>query len=233
MFVFILVGILVVGTPTLVAGFGDIIFDPANFTKNVQQVVNLLQQLDRAAEQIRRQQLMLARLRVSVADALALAGQSLSVRLSESPAGPVESQYPIGFPPASPAWLETKRNEWNASQRRQVLHERDLAQHVHDQMLPTAHRVAALVEASNGVHAERGKPPGQVAVAQAHEELLTLYSGEVDKLLAIRTLRAERRDSVRARRQSETAYQQARRQDLMIDWNVTVPLRPNAVQSPF
>lgn len=232
-FVFILVGVLVAGTPTLVAGFSDIIFDPANFSKNVQQIANLLQQLDRTAEQIRRQQLMLAHLRVSVADALALAGESLHVRLSASPAGPIESQYPISFPPALPAWLETKRIEWNASQRGQVLHERDLMQYVHDQMLPTAVRVSAIIEASNGVRSERGNPPGQVAVAQAHEELLTSYSGEVDKLLAIRALRAERRDNIRARQQSEAAYQQARRHDLMIDWKPAMPLRPKAVQSPF
>lgn len=231
--VVVLLALFVAGTPTLVAGFGDIIFDPANFAKNVQQVVNLLRQIDKAAEQIRQQQLMLALLRASVADALALAGQTLQVRLNESAGGSIESRYPIGFPKAAPAWLDTMRPTWMESQRQQLLHERDLSQHMHDQMAPTADRLTTIIEASNGVHAERGKLPGQVASAQAHNELLALYSGEVDKLLAVRALRARRHAEARAHQQSETAYRNARRNDLLIDWNPIEQVQPQGVRSPF
>lgn len=68
--VFFVVGLLVTATPTIVAGFGDIIFDPANFAKNVQQVVALLRQIEQASEQIRQHRLMLEHLRASVAEAL-------------------------------------------------------------------------------------------------------------------------------------------------------------------
>jgi len=231
--VFLLVGLLVTGTPTFVAGFGDIIFDPANFAKNVQQVLALLRQIDQAGEQIRQQRLMLAHLRASVADTLALAGQSLHVLLNENPGGSIDTQYAISFPQTTPAWLDTKRVEWNESQRRQLLHERDVTQHIQDEMLPTEHRLATLVEASNGVNAADGKPPGQVAVAQAHEELLALYSGEVDKLLAIRALWAGRHGERLAHQQAEAAYQQARRNDLMTDWNPVDAQQPKPVRNPF
>jgi len=231
--VFLVVGLLVTTTPTMVAGFGDIIFDPANFAKNVQQVVALLRQIERAGEQIRQHRLMLAHLRASVAEALAYAGQSLHVRLSEDPVGSIEPQYPISFPTTTPAWLDVKRPQWNALQRQQMLHEREVVQHVHDEMLPTQNRVAVLIEASNGVNAAHGKSPGQVAVAQAHEELLALYSGEVDKLLAIRALRAKRHADRHAERQSEAAYQQARRRDLMIDWIADSTEQPTPARNPF
>jgi conjugal transfer/entry exclusion protein len=232
-FVFLIVGLLVTGTPTLVAGFGDIIFDPTNFAKNVQQVVALLRQIQQAGEQIRQQRLMLAHVQASVSDALALAGQSLHGRLTEGTAGSIEPQYPIDFPTTTPGWLDVKRTEWNALQRQQLLHERNVVQHVHDQMLPTQTRLAVLIEASNGVDAAHGKPPGQVAVAQAHEELLALYSGEVDKLLAIRALRASRHADRQAHHQSEEAYHQARRHDLMSDWTTDSTEQPRPVSNPF
>ncbi|MCO6439398.1 MAG: hypothetical protein J5J06_20095 [Phycisphaerae bacterium] len=231
--VFLVVGSLVTATPTMVVGFGDIIFDPANFAKNVQQVVALLRQIEQASEQIRQHRLMLAHLRASVAEALTLAGQTFHDHLSEGAGGSIEPRYPIGFPTTTPAWLDVKRPEWNALQRQQLLHERDVVQHVHDQMQPTQNRVAVIVEASNGIGAPSGKPPGQVAVAQAHEELLALYSGEVDKLLAIRSLRAMRHADRLAQRQSEAAYQQARRRDLMIDWIADSAEQPKPVRSPF
>jgi len=225
--------LMLIGTSTAIAGFGDIIFDPANFTKNVQQVVALLRQIEHAGEQIRQHRLMLAHLQASVAEALALAGESFHVRLSEDAGGSIEPRYPIGFPTTTPAWLDVKRPEWNAVQRQQLLHERDVVQQVHDQMQPTQNRLAVLIDASNGVNAAPGKPPGQVAVAQAHEELLALYSGEIDKLLAIRSLRARRHADRLAERQSEAAYQQARRRDLMIDWITGSAEQPKPVHSPF
>jgi len=229
--------------PTLVAGIGEIIFDPANFAKNVQQVVALLQQVARASEQIRQQGQMLAHLPASVADALALAGHSLNGQLSVSfpdPSidagnigGQIESRYPINFPNAEPAWLETTRPGWMREQRQQLLHERDLAQHVHDQMTPTADRLRTIVEASNGVDATRWELPGQVAVAQAHEELLAICSGEADKILAVRTARGKRHAEARAHAQSESAYRAARRSDLMIDWNLIGQTPPEAIRNPF
>lgn len=231
--VFLVVGLLVTATPTMVAGFGDIIFDPANFAKNVQQVVALLRQIEQAGEQIRQHRLMLAHLRASVAQALAQSGESFHISLAEGAGGSIEPQYPIDFPTTTPAWLDVKRSEWNTLQRQQLLHERDVLLHVHDQMQPTQNRVAWVIEASNGIGAPHGKPPGQVAVAQAHEELLALYSGEVDKLLAIRALRARRHADRLAQRQSEAAYQQARRRDLMIDWIPDSAEQPKPVRNPF
>lgn len=229
--------------PTLVAGFGYIIFDPSNFAKNVHQAIALLQQIARASEQIRQQLLMLAHLPDSIADALTQAAQALDIQLTASfdgagldagsVAGQLESQYPITFPEPVPGWLDTQRHDWTQQEREQLIRERDLAQHVQDQMAPTAQRLTKLVEASNGVNVDRLHAPGVVAVAQAHQELLGLCSGEMDKLIAVRAARARRHVDARAHSQSELAYIRSRRDYLMIDWNGAEQSKPRAVRNPF
>ena len=238
----LVLALLVGGTPLLFAGF-EIVFDPGNFLENVRQLTALLQQIERATEQIRLQQQMLAHLPDSVADALALANQTLDTQLNESFAnlkidavsvgGQLKSQYPIDFPKALPAWLETMRPAWLQTERQQMLHEGDLVQHIHDQMTPTTDRITTLIKASNGVDADRQDRPGVVAVAQAHEELLALSSGEADKLIALRAARAKRRVEACAHAQSESAYHSARRNTLMIDWNPVNRAQSRPIRNPF
>lgn len=204
----------------LYAGLDYIIFDPSNFTKNVQQWIALVQQVALASEQIRQQEQMLAHLPASVAGTVLLAGQSLHRQLGNTVdpgVDSLEARYPLSFPKPEPAWLDVMRQTWMQDERQRFLHERDLAQQVHDQMAPTSDHLRTIVEASNGAGAKHWELPGQVAVAQAHVELLAIYSTEFDKLLALRTARARRNSEVRARSQSEAAYQEARRNFLMAD----------------
>lgn len=223
---------------TLQAGLDYIIFDPSNFTKNLQQVIALIQQVARASEQIRQQEQMLSHLPATVADALAIAGQSLHAQvattISASTDGVdshLESRYPLVFPEPEPAWLDIARIAWMQEERTRFLHERNLAQQVQDQMGPTSQRLRTVVEASNGVGAKHWELPGQLATAQAHVELLAICSVEADKLLAIRTARARRNSESHAQSQSESAYQTARRERLMADWNSTG--KTKAVPNPF
>jgi hypothetical protein len=229
--------------PTAGFGLGYIIFDPSNFTKSVEQVVALLQQIDRAGEQIRQQRQMLAHLPASALDALRLAEESLEVRVDGVFGEPMidaatvgarmASWYPIVFLSAEPGWLEAMRPAWMDAGRQQSLAENDLMQHVQVEMAATADRMATLVEASNGVNADPSKLPGIVATAQAHVELLAIASGEIDKLLAIRTARARRHAETRAQAQSESAYRTARRNDLLIDWARGGQEQPQAIVNPF
>lgn len=218
----------------LYAGLDYIIFDPSNFTKNVEQVIALIQQVALASEQIRQQEQMLAHLPASVAGALQLAGQSLQGQLSQTVSSgvvPLESRFPVSFPEPQPAWLDIMRQTWMQDERQRFLHERDLAQQVQDQMVPTSGRLTTIIEASNGIGAKHRELPGQVAAAQAQVELLAACSGEADKLLALRTARATRYSGARAQSQAESAYQSARRDLLMADWNTTG--KTKAVRNPF
>ena len=205
-------------TTRLYAGLDYIIFDPSNFTKNVQQVIALIQQVARVSDQILQQEQMLADLPASVAAAVLLAGQSIQGQLSntvDSGLEPLEARYPVSFPEPEPAWLDIMRNTWMQNERQRFLHERDLAQQIQDQMASTTVQLRTIVEASNGAGAKHGQLPGQVAAAQAHVELLAICSVEADKLLALRAARARRNSEDRARAQSQTAYQEARRNFLM------------------
>lgn len=100
-------------------------------------------------------------------------------------------------------------------------------------MAPTSQRLAILVNASNGVHRGAAQLPGEMAALQAHQELLALCSGELDKLLGLRLLRARRNVTTHARQQATNAYQTGRREVLMGNWSVASrePLR--VVRSPF
>lgn len=231
------------GAPTLVAGFSYVIFDPSNFAKNVQQTLALIQQIDRAAQQIRQQQQMLAHLPTGVADTLVQAalsfhgsvGAVFSDRSADATgvADQLESQYPIVFPQTEVGWREAMNPAWNARQRAHLLRERDLIQQVHDQMPLTVDQLRTLVEASNGVNVDRHHLPGVVAVAQAQQQLLALCTHEADKLIALRAARAGRRDALRAQAQSESAYSRARRAQLLIDWNVVETPPPPPIRHPF
>ena len=125
------------------------------------------------------------------------------------------------------------RPRWTQAERTTVAHERQFSAHVHLEMAPTSQRLAILVSASNGVHRGAAQLPGEMAALQAHQELLALCSGELDKLLGLRVLRARRNITGHARQQATNAYQTGRREVLMGNWSVASrePLR--VVRSPF
>lgn len=233
----------IAGAPPVVASFGYIIFDPGNFGKNVEQVFALLAQIERAAEQLRQQRQMLAHLPASVLDALILSGLSLDSQLNgvfgepQTDAPTIESQfdsrYPIEFPQAVPAWLDAMHPLWMDEKRQQLLVEDELVHHLQNEMSATEGRLTTLIEASNGIHANPAKRPGIVAVAQAHVELMGLASGEADKLLAIRAARARRETEDRALAQTESAYRNARRTHLLMNWNSPDQAESPAITNPF
>lgn len=239
----VLVALCLVLLPALKALALEIIFDPGNFAKNVQQVAALFQQIERATTEILLQERMLAHLPATFREALALSGQALDAQLAQSfpdvrtnasdVGERLEAEYPIEFPQAPPGWLATMDPLWLMKHRAMVLHERDLTQHVHEQMTSTTQQLTALIEASNGVDAENDELPGVVAVAQAHEELLALCSVEADKLIAIRAARAKRHVERRANQQAESAYHAARRDALMKDWPKGEPGKSKPIRFPF
>jgi conjugal transfer/entry exclusion protein len=219
-------------------GFGGIVFDPSNFVENVRQALALLETIDRASTQIRQQQRMLADLPVTVANALSDAGDALHDTLAAGESSPdigvqLDARYPIDTPGDTPAWLDGVQPLWTEAQRDALLHEREVYSMVYDQATPSAERLAQLIEASNGVHAASNELPGVMAVAQAHHELLAACSGEVDKLIALRVVRTQRRIETRASVQSEAAYHLARRTALLRDWTTETPTFSRPAESPF
>ena len=224
-------------------GFSGIVFDPSNFAENLRQAAALLEQIDRAATQIRLQRRMLAELPASVADGLRQAADGLHQQLGVSPSepgadhgvdwSPIDSRYPLSHSGFLPAWLETMRPRWTQAERTTIAHERQFGAHVHLEMAPTSQRLAILVNASNGVNRSAARWPGEMAALQAHQELLALCSGELDKLLGLRALRARRNTTTHARQQATNAYQTSRRAVLMGNWGAASNEPPPIVRSPF
>lgn len=100
-------------------GFSGIVFDPSNFAENLRQAAALLEQIDRAATQIRLQRRMLAALPTSVPNGLRQAANGLRQQLGASPSelgvghagdwSPLDSLYPISHAGFLPTWLDTMR----------------------------------------------------------------------------------------------------------------------------
>ena len=85
-------------------------------------------------------------------------------------------------------------------------------------LAPASERLAPIIEASNGEHPTSSDPPGLTAAEQSRNELMAMWSGEMDRIAALRTVRALVRAERAAREQSEIAYATARREVLMRDW---------------
>ncbi len=228
---------LAISTGSAVAffcGFDGIILDPANLAKNVLQATALGTQVTRATTQIQLQVQALADLPASVAHEQALANDVVRQILFED--GPdVDAMYPITGTHAdvAPGWLDTARRDWTQSERASLATERALSERVQRSMSPTTDRLALLIRASNGVDLGVDELPGPKAVLQAQQELTALHSGELDKLIGLRALRARRKIIGYARRAAIEAYQARRRASLMSDWEDGYARSVRPVRNPF
>lgn len=207
----------------------SVVFDPQNYTQNIRQLAEIVQQVQRVQEQLQNDLRALRRLGMSGADGLLRAVTdvqgAMGDRYGGDAAGDLERRYPTEYrqlPP--PATIPEERAEWE-SDRREALEEARATQDAVVADMPRAsERVAEVVAASNAAD-------GVTAAEQARNLLLAEANGEAGKLLAVRASRERARVEREARDQSELAYARARREQVMSDWSAAGAAHP--VADPF
>ena len=222
------IGMVTIPTVTAYAYGYLIVFDPKNFEKNTEQVHALLEQIERESTQIELQEMELAHQTITLAADLRAVAHDLNTQVGTSFTGgglhepqvqaELERRYPIDPPGHEPGWLQKQTPVWAEIERQRLVELAALQNHVYRDLAPASERLAPIVEASNGKHVTSSDPPGLTAAEQSRNELMAMWSGEMDRIAALRTVRALVRAERAAREQSEIAYATARREVLMRDW---------------
>lgn len=208
----------------------EIVFDPTNYAKNLEQARQQLELAQRMREQVRNQLRMLESWRFSrvegVLDAMRDAQRVLASTGSYgtgSPDGGLGDIYPVRVV-LSRAEMQGRRLAWELRRRRSLVERREGAEAAYRDLGANARRVSEIVEKSNAA-------PGQTAAVQAGNELAASLVGQLQSLQAAEVSAARAEAEAEARRQSESAYQADRRARLMADWGG--PSRSEPVPLPF
>ena len=219
------------------------VFDPDNFEQNERQVQALAEQIERESTQIELQELELAHQTISLAAELRSAAQKLNIQVATSfinaavdeprVRADLERRYPINPPGRKPNWLEKQAPIWARAERQRLVELAQLQNHVYRDLAPASHRLAPIIQASNGVSPTSIDAPGLTAVEQSRNELLAMWSAELDAIAVLRTVRALVIAERTAREQSEIAYCTARREALMRDWPTPRRQRTESNRSRF
>ena len=222
------IGMVTIPTVTAYAYGYLIVFDPKNFKENTKQVHALFEQIERESTQIELQEMELAHQTITLATDLHFVAQDLNTQVGTSFAdgglhehqvqAELERRYPIDPPGHEPGWLQKQRPIWAEIERQRLVQLAALQNHVYRDLGPASERLASIIEASNGKHVTSSDPPGVTAAEQSRNELMAMWSGEMDRIAALRTVRALVRAERVAREQCELAYATARREVLMRDW---------------
>ena len=228
--------VAITGGSALAYTYVVIVYDPGNHVENIRQTLALVDQIRRAITQIQHQKRMLGHLPQSIAGGLGESATQLHSQLSTSVAAPnVDSLYPITVSQDSSGWPDDTRPAWTVAQRESISHVRDLMAFIQREMETTAQRIERITAASNGsgTSGSDDEDTGETAALQAQQQLVALCSGEVDKLIALRTVRAKRLAETRARAQSQRAHTTYRRQALITNWQSTEERTLLPVANPF
>jgi len=222
------IGMVTIPTVTVYAYGYMIVFDPKNFEKNTEQVHALFEQIERETTQIELQEMELAHQTITLSTDLRTVAHDLNTQVGTSFTGgglhepqvqaELERRYPIDPPGHEPGWLQKQMPVWAEIERKRLVELAALQNHLYRDLTPASERLAPIVEASNGNHPTSTDPPGLTAAEQSRNELMAMWSGEIDRIAALRTVRALVRAERAAREQCEIAYATARRDVLMRDW---------------
>jgi P-type conjugative transfer protein TrbJ len=229
----IIVALAIAAVPrSALALFGfDIIFDPSNFAQNVLQVAHLAEQIVKYQQELENDLKMLAHLSISELSGMTRAVQQVEQVLTASgeyenanPHGQLNSRYPTDFAQAPRGVIDQLVPTWDSAYRSALAENRAVQNQVYADMEPAEQRVSALVEASNNAD-------GVTSAVQAHNELLAEASTELSKLQMLKASRARTKVERLAREQSDSAYRQARRDQVMQD--ADAPSASAPIPMPF
>jgi P-type conjugative transfer protein TrbJ len=230
----ILLGLLVTG-PLLMAapqtswGFG-IVFDPAIYAKNIQQVAQAYQEISLLQQQLQQEEAMLASLNISILPQLTAAESQLAA-IADQPVyqeqnvhAAIDTAYPLNFANMSSSQVLALQQQWQQNQRAALIENRQVQDQVVQQIPATTSQVGRLVTASNTA-------PGATAAVQAGNQIVATLANQMQQLEVLEASDQRTLVQKQAIRQSQAAYADQQRQAVMSDWNAPAPTQ--GVAMPF
>lgn len=208
----------------------EIVFDPTNFTKNMEQARQQLVLAQQMREQVQNQLRMLESWRFSRIDGVLNAMRDAQRVLASTGSygtggrdGGLGDVYPVRVV-LSRAEMQGRRLAWELRLRRSLVERREGTEATYRDMGANARRVSEVVARSNAA-------PGQTAAVQAGNELTASLVGQLQSLQASEVSAARAEAEEEAKKQSESAYQAERRRQFMSDWGARDG--PPPIQNPF
>ena len=215
--------------PTASWGFG-IVFDPAIYAKNIQQVQQDIQMLQIMQQQLQQEENMLASINIDLFPHLNASMNQLQaiieqpVYLAANLQAVISTGYPLNFANLSNTQVFSLQQQWQQSQRSALVENRQIQNQIVARMPATSSQVGQLVAASNSA-------PGATSALQAGNQIIATLAGELQELEALEA--SDQRTSVQqqAISQSQRAYADQQRAAVMRDWNTPVTTQP--IPMPF
>ena len=210
-------------------GFG-IVFDPAIYAKNIQQVAQAYQEITLLQQQLLQEEAMLASLNISILPQLTAAENQLAAIANQpiyqvqNVQAAVDTAYPLNFANLSGSQVLALQQQWQQSQRNALIENRQVQNQVVQQMPAMTSQVGQLVTASNTA-------PGATAAIQAGNQIVATLANQMQQLEVLEAGDQRTRAQKLAIRQSQAAYADQQRQAVMSDWNSPAPTQP--VVMPF
>jgi conjugal transfer/entry exclusion protein len=207
-----------------------IVFDPAIYAKNIQQVAQDYQMLQYMQQQLEQEEAMLARLNIDLLPQLSASENQLAeivaplANLANNVEAAINAAYPLDYENLSPDQVLAIQQQWTQDQRNNLVNNSQLEDQVVQQMPAISNQVGQLVGASNSA-------PGATSAVEAGNQIIATLASQLQQLEALEA--GDQRTFVQqqATRQSEAAYEEQQCQDVMSDWNT--PAATQAVAMPF
>jgi P-type conjugative transfer protein TrbJ len=209
----------------------DIVLDPVALVENVLKVVDLGEQIDAVVQQVENEVKELEHLNLSDVPNIAgivsgVEGQlNSSLYSTANPASQLDSRYPANMSNATWAQHQSDESTWMDNQRQSLVENRQLENQVYQDMDTTTQQVQDIVDASNSAS-------GETSAVQAHNDLLAVASGELDKLQSLRVARSRLKTEQLTQQQSESSFAEAERQRVRTGWDNPAPPTETVVD-PF
>ena len=218
-----------VAMPTTSWGFG-IVFDPAIYAKNIQQVQQDIQMLQIMQEQLQQEEMMLASININLFPQLDTSMNQLQA-IIEQPAylaanvqAVISTDYPLNFANVSNTQMLALQQQWQQNQRSALVENRQIQNQIVSQMPATSSQVGQLVAASNSA-------PGATSALQAGNQIVATLASQLQQLEALEASNQRTSAQKQAINQSQRAYADQQRAAVMSDWNT--PVTTQGIPMPF
>ena len=215
-------------TATLVAllaalpltAFGtEIVFDPTNYAKAVEQLQQDVQMVTQLRTQIQNQLKMLQNWGFSQLDSIlgsmnrwqGVLDESREVYSTKAPEVQLQTQFPDApafYIEKSDAQMDQIRQGWTDRGREALVENRAVQNQVEQDLAPTSQRIAQYVQKSNSA-------PGVTAAVQAGNEELATVVAQVQALQALEITDGRTEAELQAQLQAEDAYGRAEGQKVL------------------
>ncbi len=215
--------------PTTSWGFG-IVFDPAIYAKNIQQVQQDIQMLQIMQQQLQQEEMMLASLNIDMFPQLDASMNQLQA-IIEQPAylaanvqAVISTDYPLNFTNVSNTQMLALQQQWQQNQRSALVENRQIQNQIVAQMPATSSQVGQLVAVSNSA-------PGATSALQAGNQIVATLASQLQELEALEASNQRTSAQKQAINQSQRAYADQQRAAVMSDWNT--PVKTQGIPMPF